>query len=204
MIHKIVERIEKKYRNLENNPLQDPNVFAKQIEREKDNIEDCIARELGLSEVEQLLIDYANNYSIPIATGNVVAEPVRNDRAGKKLMEAYACVFLNRFNGQFGEGMHLNCICEIAPSYVMMRFRVAKEPRAFECKDGAFGTLEAFLLAMSTERVTDQLYLRKDIRGFEKDGFYIVKPSEHRLWHPAMAYVDVQEFVDELLTKTTR
>lgn len=203
-IHKIVERIEKKYRSLENNPLQDPNVFAKQIEREKDNIEDCIARELGLSEVEQLLIDYANNYSIPIATGNVVAEPVRNDRAGKKLMEAYACVFLNRFNGQFGEGMHLNCICEIAPSYVLMRFRVAKEPRAFECKDGAFGTLEAFLLAMSTERVTDQLYLRKDIRGFEKDGFYIVKPSEHRLWHPAMAYVDVQEFVDELLTKTTR
>ena len=85
-----------------------------------------------------------------------------------------------------------------------MRFRVAKEPRAFECKDGAFCTLEAFLLALSTERVTDQLYLRKDIRGFEKDGFYIVKPSEHRLWHPAMAYVDVQEFVDALLTKTTR
>ena len=169
-IHKIVERIEKKYSGLEEGSFLDPDVFAGQIEREKDKIEDCIASQLGLSQVEQLLIDYANNYSIPIATGNVITKPVKNDRAGKKLMEAYAHVFLNRFNGQFGE----------------------------------YSTLEAFLLALSTERVTDQLYLRKDIRGFEKNGFYIIKPCEQRLWHPAMAYVDVQEFVDALLTKTER
>lgn len=157
---------------------------------------------MGLSQVEQLLIDYANNYSIPIATGNVVTKPVKNDRAEKKLMEAYACVFLNRFEGQFGEGMHLNCSCEIGSSHVLMRFNVAKEYKAFECRQGTYSTLEAFLLALSTERVTDQLYIRKDIRGFEKDGFYIIKPCEQRLWHPAMAYVDVQEFVDALLTKT--
>ena len=119
-------------------------------------------------------------------------------------MEAYACVFLNRFEGQFGEGMYLNCSCEIGSSHVLMRFNLAKEKNAFDCKQGSYSTLEAFLLALSTERVTDQLYLRKDIRGFERNGFYIIKPCEQRLWHPAMAYVDVQEFVDALLTKTER
>lgn len=203
-IHKIVERIEKKYSRLEEGSLQNPDVFARQIEREKDQIEDSIASQLGLSQVEQLLIDYANNYSIPIATGNVDTKPVKNDRTGKKLMEAYACVFLNRFEGQFGEGMYLNCSCEIGSSHVLMRFNLAKEKKAFDCKQGSYSTLEAFLLALSTERVTDQLYLRKDIRGFEKNGFYIIKPCEQRLWHPAMAYVDVQEFVDALLTKTER
>jgi len=203
-IYKIVERIEKKFRSRENNPLQNLDVFASQIEREKDKIEDCITKELGLSQLEQSLIDYANKYSIPIATGNAVVKPVRNDNSGKKLLEAYVRIFQNRFDGQFGEGMHLNCSCEISSSHVLMRFSVANEQKAFECKSGSFNALEAFLLALSTERVADELYLRKDIRGFEKNGFYIVKPSEQRLWHQAIAYVDVQEFVDALLTRIER
>ena len=43
-IHKIVERIEKKYSRLEEGSLQNPDVFARQIEREKDQIEEMCAR----------------------------------------------------------------------------------------------------------------------------------------------------------------
>ena len=59
--------------------------------------------------------------------------------------------------------------------------------------------MEKFLLELSTESISENLYLRKDIRGFEKDGFYIIKPAEQRLWHPAIAYVDAQEFADAIL-----
>ena len=40
----------------------------------------------------------------------------------------------------------------------------------------------------------------EDADLFEKNGFYIVKPCDLRLWHPAVAYVDVEEFVDAILS----
>ena len=109
-------------------------------------------------------------------------------------------MFLGRFKGQFGKGTYLNYVCEIAPSHVMVRFFVAMEQKTPEFKSGSIGAMESFLLSLSVEGVSDKLYLRKDIRGFERNGFYIVKPCDQRLWHPAVAYVDVEEFVDAILS----
>ena len=41
--------------------------------------------------------------------------------------------------------------------------------------------------------------MQKDIRGFERDGFYIIMPNEKRLWHKAIAYLDAEEFADAML-----
>ena len=81
----------------------------------------------------------------------------------------------------------------------MIRFFVQKEENSPEFKCGNLDTMERFLLSLSTEKVSDNLYLRKDVRGFEQDGFYIVKPCEQRPWHPAVAYVDVEEFVEAMM-----
>ena len=56
------------------------------------------------------------------------------------------------------------------------------------------------LATLGNERITDRLFIQKDIRGFEKDGFYIVKPNEKRLWHKAIAHLDLNEFTDAILT----
>lgn len=200
-INKIVKKIENKYLYQKVNPLQNPAVFNAQMEKEKMKIEDCIARELQVTREEQSLIDYAVKFSIPLAAGNPMTMPVRNDKKGRKHIENYANVFVKRFNGQFGDGMYLNCFCSISDTHVVLRFKVENEQKPLQYERRTHASLETFLLSMSTEQVTVKLYLRKDIRGFEKDGFYIIKPCEQRLWHPAVAYVDVQEFVDALLTK---
>lgn len=57
-----------------------------------------------------------------------------------------------------------------------------------------------FLAKLGTEKITDRLFIQKDVRGFEKDGFYIVKPNEKRLWHKAIGHLDVNEFADAMLT----
>ena len=49
------------------------------------------------------------------------------------------------------------------------------------------------------EEITEKLFIQKDIRGFEKDGFYIIKPNEKKLWHKAIAYLDVDEIMDAIL-----
>jgi len=59
----------------------------------------------------------------------------------------------------------------------------------------------SFIATISSERITDKLFVQKDIRGFEleKDYFYIFKPNEKRLWHKAIGYLDVNEFADAIL-----
>jgi hypothetical protein len=59
--------------------------------------------------------------------------------------------------------------------------------------------LLANLIKLSSEKLTDRLFVLKDIRGFEKERFYVFKPNEKRLWHKAIAYLDVEEFMDAIL-----
>ena len=203
-IDRHVEAIERKYNDMIKNPLQSIDEAEIFIEREKTKIENIIVKELNLSTVEKALIDYAIHYSIPLATGHGSVKAVINNTNGRKMLEDYAQVFLNRFEGQFGEGNFLNCYCEIASNYVVVRFMVEKERKNTSFTRSKEDRLQALLLTLSVANLSDQLYLRKDIRGFERDGFYIVKPCDQRLWHEAVAYVDVQEFVDAMLAHQIR
>lgn len=199
-----VEAIERKYADLAKNPLQPRDVAELFIENEKKKIDNIIAKELHLTAVESALIDYAIHYSIPLATGHAMAKALTNNLNGRKILEDYAKVFINRFNGQLGAGNCLNCQCEIAANYVAVRFKVEKEEKSISFAKSKAGGLRTLLLSLSVENLSDQLYLRKDIRGFEEDGFYVIKPCDQRLWHKAVAYVDVQEFVDAILSNQMR
>ena len=55
------------------------------------------------------------------------------------------------------------------------------------------------IAGLGCSKITDSLFVQKDIRGFEKDGFYIIKPNEKKLWHKAIGYLDLDEFVDAIL-----
>ena len=194
-----VERIETLYRKYATATFPTNFDALRQIEDEKSAIDQSINQALNVTEVEQALIDYAIAYTIPLATGKLESKSVTQNAAGYEILEKYAEVFLTRFNGQFGEGRYLNYECSIANSHVMVRFFVTNRNEEPTFKAASLDALEQFLLKLSVEGLSDNLYLRKDIRGFEENGFYIVKPCDQRLWHPAMAYVDVEEFVDAIL-----
>ena len=55
------------------------------------------------------------------------------------------------------------------------------------------------ITALTSQKLTDALFVQKDVRGFEKEYFYIFKPNEKRLWYKAIAYLDVNEFDDAML-----
>lgn len=54
-------------------------------------------------------------------------------------------------------------------------------------------------LELGAQNISKQLIQQKDIRGFESDGFYIIKSNQKNLWHRALAYIDVNEFIDSIL-----
>lgn len=50
----------------------------------------------------------------------------------------------------------------------------------------------------NTEDPTKNLFIQKDIKGFENNSFYIIKPNEYKCWHKAMAHYDVAEFKEAI------
>jgi hypothetical protein len=50
----------------------------------------------------------------------------------------------------------------------------------------------------NAEDSQNNLFLQKDIKGFEKESFFIIKPNEFKCWHRAMAWYDVAEFKEEI------
>lgn len=48
-------------------------------------------------------------------------------------------------------------------------------------------------------KTLDNLFIQKDIKGFEKNGFYVIKPNEYKNWHKAIGYLDFYEFRDAIL-----
>lgn len=203
-VHEHVRRIEDLSNNIYENPMcvEQLGMLA-QVESEKDVVEQSIIQELHLSGQEKSLLDYAYTYSIPMASGKRRNSSLKNDPKGHEILSEYAEVFQNRFRGQFGEGTYLNYSYEISQSSVIMRFVVSDKSEEPKLIYDTSGSLERFLLELSVENISENLYLRKDIRGFEKDGFYIVKPAEPRLWHTAKAYIDAQEFADAILDPNT-
>ncbi|MEZ0487871.1 DNA methyltransferase [Fibrella aquatica] len=51
---------------------------------------------------------------------------------------------------------------------------------------------------VSTNDPSKNLYIQKDIKGFEENSFYIIKPNEYKCWHSAIAWHDVAEIRDAI------
>ena len=50
----------------------------------------------------------------------------------------------------------------------------------------------------NTTDPTKNLFIQKDIKGFEDNSFYIIKPNEYKCWHKAIAWYDVAEFKEAI------
>lgn len=161
---------------------------------------------LKVSDEENELIDYAQNFMIPITMRHnnheVLFHPLKYEDV---FLKDYAQLFLNRFQSNLSnndrkfmvEIWHTNQI-------VGMLFKVVPineykdEIKWKDKQDDVFGILP-FLVKISSGKITDRLFVQKDVRGFYEDYFFIFKPNEKRLWHKAIGYTDVHEFSDVIL-----
>ncbi|MFT3949154.1 MAG: N-6 DNA methylase [Agriterribacter sp.] len=179
------------------------------IDSELEHINNQIYRKLQLEETEATLIDYALQVSRGLMTGD--------EERKKKLftplpykdnfLKEYAQLFLNRFQSNLSNNDR-KFIVEIwhTDQIVGMLFKVVpvneyKQDIDWKNKQNDVSGILPFLIKISSGKITDKLFVQKDVRGFEnEDGyFYIFKPNEKSLWHKAIGYLDVQEFSDAIL-----
>lgn len=188
-----------------NNILYDANL-EKEIDTKLLEIDESIYGSFSLSGSEMDLLDYANQVVVPVIMKHENHEQLLSPaKIRDEKLENYAQLFLDRFQSNLSN-KDRRFIVEIwhTSQMVGMLFKVIpindyKEDIVWVNKqDDIFSTL-SFLIKISSSKITDRLFIQKDVRGFEKDYFYIFKPNERRLWHKAIGYLDVNEFADAIL-----
>lgn len=160
------------------------------------------------NQVETAIIDYALNVTRPLITRKFSIEsldhPLSKLNLFDPLLEVYIQLFLNRFNTVFKrQNQQLVTEACYSSQIIGVFFRLTTiddSASPIEWIESDDTDILKLLAKLGVEKITDQLFIQKDVRGFEKDGFYIVKPNEKRLWHKAIGYLDVNEFADAMLT----
>ena len=147
-------------------------------------------------------IDYILNVQIPIIKNkkDIILKEVKiND------LKKYSQVFIKYFSQIFNkENKFIKVI--IYPK-IVNRFSIFelvicdKKPNIdIEIKENVDYNKE-IMTKFSIQKYTDMFYQIKDVVNFEENSFYIIKTNEYKNWHPAMANIDLDTIIEELLSE---
>lgn len=176
------------------------------IEERIVSINDKVLQKLDLSDCDNALINYALhvNKTMIVGTDDEKATLFKPIKYNDQILKNYAQLFINRFQTNLSKNDN-KFIVEIwhTEQIIGMFFKVISATEytndiKWENKQSKSSIIN-FIAKLGTEKITEQLFVQKDVRGFEKDYFYIFKPNEKRLWHKAIGYLDVNEFADAIL-----
>jgi hypothetical protein len=178
--------------------------FSLEIESNIKQLDKAVISAFSFSQQDKDLLDYATDVSIPSIMKHKGSEnnlnPIDID---SETLSSYIELFLNSFN-EIYKRIDQQLIVEIkyTRQLIGLFFKLAPIKSDVNNKSQSIQentTILELLSVLGVEKITDKLFIQKDVRGFENDGFYIVKPNEKRLWHKAIAHLDVNEFRDAIL-----
>ncbi|MFO7868896.1 MAG: DNA methyltransferase [Bacteroidales bacterium] len=207
-IEKLYDELQEQYSELHSIKINATPSLNQKISRGKAKLIKEILSTFNFSKSETALIDYAINVVIPVQMQHTGFEkhfePVKIGDSG---IESYAQLFIDRFSVPLNTKKQ-QFIVEIwhSKQIIGMFFKVVpqnKSQQSIIWENKAKEKVLSKATELSSQKITDKLFVQKDLRGFEKDFFYIFKPNEKRLWHKAIGYQDVDEFMDAIL-KTNR
>lgn len=171
-------------------------------------INKSISKKLDLSDIEYSLLEYALevNRTFIIGTEDEKARLFASLTFDDDILNSYAQLYLEQFKTKLDKP-DKKFITEIwyTEQIIGVFFRMIpateyKQDIVWINKQNA-AELLTFASNIGTEKITDKLFVQKDIRGFSGNGedFFIIKPNEKRLWYKAIGYADVNEFSDAII-----
>lgn len=186
------------------------NSLSLRIDEILQKIDLAIFDKLQLTDTEKAIISYSLEVNRAIITRKQGELPDIFDSIDNNdpFLENYAQLFVNRFSKSLDSETR-KFIVEIWYSKQIIGMFFKDVPRSDNLKnivwkDKSKDDLLKIAIELSSQKITDKLFVQKDLRGFEKDYFYVFKPNEKRLWHKAIGYQDVEEFMDAILRSGRR
>jgi hypothetical protein len=181
----------------------DPNVLK--------SINSIVEEIYQITGYEKDLIDYVLNvsrYQFQESKQHLVSNFNNDDhRNQKNVLERYADVYIQEFekiyDDEFIQIEIYSLDYFIAMNFVFLNTKPTEKIIHSNKKDEK-EVLNRLANSLSISQITNakdsehNLFIQKDIKGFEKNSFYIIKPNEYKCWHRAMAWYDVAEFKEAI------
>lgn len=171
----------------------------KQLQEELDNL---IFDLMEFDEQELDLINYLFDITIPMLDSNSFLD--ENNNAFRSVyeneLETYATLFIKHFKHYFNEndGEYLHSEIYVSDNFIGINFKIDENTpsKLIEFKEdpnivNLYGNLSII--------EQNNLYVQKDIKGFTENSFYVIKSNEYKNWHPAIARLDIVEFMNKLM-----
>ncbi len=180
-------------------------------QQEYDNIYTEIEAEIenlfGVSSQEKALLNYAQEISIPLIQRKnwkkILGKLALQKEGDRLYLEQYANIFIEHFNNIYHQnGNYFEVEIWHSEYTIGMFFKVIGLPSQYENQIVWYedkGQALSPYIKMSHNSLSENLFVQKDIKGFEKTCFYVIKPNEYKCWHSAVAYLDLQEFMSAIL-----
>ena len=174
----------------------------KKIQQLQDELDSLIFDLMDFDEQEIDLVNYLFDITIPMLESNSVLNEKNNAfrNVNENDLETYAKLFINHFKHYFNEsdGEYLHSEIYISDNFIGLNFKINENAplKLIEFKDdkdiiNLYGNLSII--------EQNNLYVQKDIKGFTENSFYVIKSNEYKNWHPAIARLDIVEFMNKLM-----
>ncbi|WP_228433345.1 DNA methyltransferase [Chryseobacterium arthrosphaerae] len=181
------------------------------INENKKIIDNYILELYNISEQEKSLVNYANDIIIPLLKGNLENKKKIINKINFKefYLEKYVSVFIEHFSKRFNsKGNKFQVEISWSEFIILIKFKIVPsqntEKKIILWEKIENNQLLYNLSKLGFEKLNDNLFLQKDIKGFEEEYFYVAKPNQHKSWHSALAYLDLAEFIDEFFNMNTK
>ncbi|WP_405608363.1 Eco57I restriction-modification methylase domain-containing protein [Polaribacter sp. Asnod1-A03] len=169
----------------------------------------------GIKGYEKDLVDYVLNvsrYQFQESKQYLVSDFNYTDKTHYRnkefVLNEYASVYIEEFNEIYKDEYIQVEVYPlehfIALNFVFSKTKVKKGISYPKDKKNEADVLKRLAINLSISQITDtkdptkNLFIQKDIKGFEDNSFYIIKPNEYKCWHKAMAWYDVAEFKEAI------
>ena len=161
----------------------------------QDKIDDLIFNLLSFSDLERDLVNYFADVTLPMFKKEDVYYKVSNDD-----LESYIMIFVNYFRNYFkkenNEFFHVECYK--SEQFIGIRFIIDDKPSKNLIEYINKPEILNFFGDISIEE-KQNLFVQKDIKGFDETSFYVIKSNEFKNWHKAIARKDLIEFTNSLI-----
>ena len=161
----------------------------------------------GIKGYEKDLITYVLDVSRYQFQESKQEKFTRKVNLDKPFLENYANVYLQEF-GKIYDDEFIQVEIYSLNHFIAMKFNFSDteptEKFVYQTNQTEKRVFDFFVNKLSisqetnTANLTESLFIQKDIKGFEENSFYIIKPNEYKCWHRAMAWYDVAEFMEKI------
>lgn len=191
---KIVKEIEKFYINQNDLLLKDDSLKSLKAE-----LNDIIFKQLKVNSQEYALIDYTSEIVIPWIIQKRYEIPFKKLLFKDQILKDYISIFIEHYSKIYEQNdMYFQADVLWDDYAIGIYFKILdKKPNEIITWTKE-KNIQNFL-RISEGFTLENLFIQKDIKGFEEEYFYVIKPNEYKNWHKAIGYLDFYEFNDALL-----